>query len=116
MTKVLKALEELKYKGFYYSKDGIDISTFVQMRLDIIEAYLKQIDKLPKTEFYTTSKIELNNELDKKFKAFEKLEYIEEVLEKHNIPYEMLDKVLEAIVVLHNNNATPLFPKEVKIL
>lgn len=51
----------------------------------------------------------------KEKQAFEKLEHIEGVLEKHNIPYEMLDKVLEAVVVLHNNNATPLFPKEVKI-
>ncbi len=51
----------------------------------------------------------------KEKQAFEKLEYIEEVLEKHNIPYEMLDKVLEAVVVLRSNNATPLFPKEVKI-
>ena len=51
----------------------------------------------------------------KEKQAFEKLEYIEGVLEKHNIPYEMLDEVLEAVVVLHNNNATPLFPKEVKI-
>lgn len=43
MSKELEALNELKYKGFYYSKDGIDISTFVQMRLDIIESALKRL-------------------------------------------------------------------------
>lgn len=31
----------------------------------------------------------------KEKQAFEKLEYIEGVLEKHNIPYEKLDGVLE---------------------
>ena len=52
---------------------------------------------------------------EKEAQAFKKLEFIEGVLEKHNVPYEMLDDVLNAIVVLRNNNATPLFPKEVKI-
>lgn len=51
----------------------------------------------------------------KEKEAFRKLEIIECVLEKHNILYEMLDDVLKSVVVLHNNNATPLFPKEVKI-
>lgn len=42
--------------------------------LKIIEKALKrleEIDKLPKAEFYTTDKIELDNELDKKLKALE---------------------------------------------
>ena len=48
MSKGLEALNELKYKGFYYSKDSIDISTFVQMRLDIIETELKRLEELEK--------------------------------------------------------------------
>ena len=51
--------------------------------------------------------------LEKEKQAFTKLEYIEEVLEKHNVPYEMLDNVLGAVVVLRDNKATPLFPKGV---
>ena len=45
MTKELEALNDLKYRGFYYTKEGIDISTFVQMRLDIIETALKRLEK-----------------------------------------------------------------------
>lgn len=52
---------------------------------------------------------------EKEKEAFKKLESIECVLEKHNIPYEMLDDVLKSIVILRKNNATPLFPKKVNI-
>ncbi len=48
MNNGLEALKELKYRGFYYTKDGIDISTFVQMRLDIIEPVLERLEELEK--------------------------------------------------------------------
>lgn len=47
----------------------------------------------------------------KEKQAFEKLEYIEGVLEKHNIPYEKLDGVLELACCIEIMQQLLHFPK-----
>lgn len=61
MIKELLALDELKHRNFYYSKDGIDISTFVHMRLDIIETALKRLEQAENCVF--TSKEDIKTVL-----------------------------------------------------
>lgn len=91
MTKELEALERIKKIEIYKEEDYYDpddertiglsgyeyqgsVEEEYANEIDILETALirlEKIDKLPKTEFYTTNKIELNNELDKKLKALE---------------------------------------------
>ena len=108
MSKELEALDELKYKGFYYSKDGIDMSTFVQMRLDIIETALKRLEMydlieklpMPKVEVLEDNKISYvghdivitdKEQFDKDQKKLKAIKIIKNKLMYEIEPFDFMD-------------------------
>lgn len=99
MNKELEALRGIISKfnimrvaleAFYRSTQNVEpYIPDIDKELIVIEDAIKrleEIDKLPKTEFYTASKIELNNESDKKLKALE-------IIQKKRVNVDMLMEV-----------------------